>query len=185
MSSSNDSTQERDIPIAVTVSSMPAENNTTYAQPVYNEGQQGTSTSNFYIMMPFRAGSAFDEKMLMAGALARSMRCLALFDFILLCLLGIWNLVFFLGVWGPLCGYYGAKNFKKNFVLVYAAYWAIRTIFDFFVILNGNLWFLLSLLIDIYIFSYVWKLVQVLGSLSEEELTRLQSPFADNEVNQV
>jgi hypothetical protein len=110
------------------------------------------------------------------SALARSMRLLALFDMFLLLLLSIWNFFFLLGLWGPICGYFGAKSFKKELVFVYAIYWLLRASFDFLIVLQGNWWFILSLLIDVYIFSYVWTFARSLGTLSEGELNRLQSP---------
>mmetsp|Transcript_28367 Transcript_28367/g.47947 ORF Transcript_28367/g.47947 Transcript_28367/m.47947 type:complete len:116 (+) Transcript_28367:1-348(+) len=107
------------------------------------------------------------------------MRCLAMFDLVLLCLLAIWNLFFLLGIWGPICGYYGAKLFKNHLVFVYAAYWAIRAVFDLAIVLNGSWWFILSLIIDIYIFSYVWTFARLLGTLTDAELNRLQNPPQD------
>lgn len=194
MSSAGKQNGEGDTPIAVTVSSVPVNNApTVYAQPYaapetpyspytpytpYNEEQRRAATSSYYIIMPFR-DNEFDENMLMAAALARSMKCLAIFDLVLLCLLAIWNLFFLLGIWGPICGYYGAKLYKNHLVFVYAAYWAIRAVFDLAIVLNGSWWFILSLIIDIYIFSYVWTFARLLGTLTDAELNRLQSPPQD------
>jgi hypothetical protein len=192
MSSSPKPTEERDTPIAVTVSSVPVNNTPmVYAQPYgasqtpyspYSEEQRRAATSSYYVILPFRGANDFDEQMLMASALARSMKLLAIFDLVLLLLLSIFNLFYLLGIWGPICGYYGAKFFKNHLVFVYAAYWAIRTVFDFALVLSGYWWFILSLIIDMYIFSYVWTFARLLGTLSGGELNRLQSPPEPDEL---
>lgn len=179
-------------PIAVTVSSQPVNNGPpmVYAQPYdeqrrtalqtpytpYSDDQRRAASSSFYIIMPFRGASEFDEKMVMVAALSRSMKLLAIFDLVLLLILSIWNLIFLFGVWGPIAGFYGAKLFKAHLIYIYAAYWVLRAGFDLAIILYGGWWFILSLIIDLYIFSYIWTFARALGSLDDGELNRLQSP---------
>jgi hypothetical protein len=185
MSSTNKQAEDEETPIAVTVSSLPVNNTPmVYAQPYvaqtpytpYSEEQRRAASSSYYIIMPFRGGSDFDENMMMVSALSRSMKLLAMFDMVLLLIMSIWNLFFLFGLWGPVCGYYGAKFFKNYLVYIYAAYWVIRTVFDFALVMGGNWWFVLSLIIDVYLFSYIWTFARALGMLSEAELNRLQAP---------
>ena len=183
---------EEETPIAITVSSQHVNNYNTpmvYAQPYeeqrrvalqtpyapYSDDQRRAATSSFYIITPF-GGNEYDEKMVMVSALSRSMKLLAIFDLVLLLILAIWNLIFLFGIWGPICGFYGAKRFSKHLVYIYAAYWVIRATFDFVIVLYGGWWFILSLIVDLYIFSYIWTFARALGSLDDGELNRLQSP---------
>ena len=170
--------------IPVTVSSTPV--NTppvVYAQPYvsqapytpYSEEQRRAASSSYYVIIPFRTGD-FDENIALVAALARSMKLLALFDAVLLLLLGIFSLIFLCGLWGPICGYYGAKHYKSSLAYVYAAYWILRTVIDILLVVYGYWWFLLSLCVDMYILSYVWAFARALGLLSEAELNRLRNP---------
>jgi hypothetical protein len=165
--------------IPITVSSQPVTPTpVVYGQPYsqpYSEEQNRVNFSPFYVVMPFRSNT-FDQTILMVAALAKSMRLLALVDLILLLVLSFFNVFYLVGLWGPVCGYSGARLFNSCLVYVYTAYWILRTLFDIIFVISGFWLFILSVAIDLYILSYVWTFARSLSMLSGEELQQLRTP---------
>jgi hypothetical protein len=106
-------------------------------------------------------------------SLARNIKFLALIDGTFLVILAIFNFFWFLFIWGPICGYYGAVKYQANLVSVYLFYWVLRIIGDLILSVLGYWWYIIALILDIYIARYVWYLSRILRTLTSEEQARL------------
>lgn len=95
------------------------------------------------------------------------------------------NIVYFF-IFFPLCicGYIGAKKYKKNYILAYVCYLLFMSLICFAItIFTGSLWYIIFLGIELYLFIYVWKLYSKLNKISEEGKNSLkQGWFPDRMV---
>jgi hypothetical protein len=116
------------------------------------------------------------NQMLSAYAMARNIKFLALIDGTFLIILSIFNVLWFLFLWGPVCGYVGSVRYSLTFVNVYICYYILRVLGDLLLALLGYWWYFFALVLDIFILRYVWYFRRLLVPLSPEQINQLLQP---------
>ena len=157
--------------------SQPSEQRTQTAA----DGQNNTVSTPYYVIFPHQV-NIYDNDTIAMVALSRSMQCLAMVDLILLTILSFFNIFYLFGLWGPLCGYFGAKKYNPCLVYVWAGYWILHFLSDLILLLNGYWLFVISIGIDLYIFWYVSAFARALSALSPDELNQLRNPLTKDVV---
>jgi hypothetical protein len=179
-------------PIAVTVSqypqyvppndeklayATPVMNSQPYAIPIYVQSTP-QNTPIYGVDHPqsqyiIQTDAPFSE-LLQLKQLSRSMTFLAAIDAIIVVLLSIFSIIWLIFLWGPLCGYYGAKRFIPSFIYIYGLYWFIRLAFDMYAAILGYWWYIISVAIDLFILRYVLVFGNLLRHTSPETIALLR-----------
>lgn len=79
----------------------------------------------------------------------------------------------------PMCfyGYKGSTEYKNSYICRYLSYLLIMVIYYFYLTFYENFFLMLIFLIEIYIFSYTFKLYRLLSDSSEEIKESLRNGF--------
>lgn len=88
------------------------------------------------------------------------------------------NLSIFMFIYFPLClaGFYGAKYYKKNYILAYTFYLFIMALLYLFIIFyKNNFFYILVFMIEIYFFSYTMRFYNLLSILDENIILSLRN----------
>lgn len=116
----------------------------------------------------------------MARQLSRSLKLFSVID-ILLCVLYVFGQFSFaaFAVIGPLCGYYGAKNYQRPYVACYILFCIINTawrlaVFIFARSLLSQVIGMLMVMVEIYITRLVVRFYNLLKSFTDDELLELR-----------
>lgn len=148
-------------------------------QPLPNNQQRSVYGNTIFMTSPQvtvvnTAQSNLNESLARIIALSRSLRCLTIVDLATLIILSIFQLYWIFFLWGPLAGYYGVTRHRLYFLYCYIIYWVIRVVIDVLLILNGDWWYIISLIIDTYILRYVRIYTLNLKSLTDDQLELLR-----------
>lgn len=146
--------------------------------PVYVNSQPQRSdmygVNNDDYMAAYRVSAQLDVGILQARSLARSIGFLAAIDSIIIVLLGLFNYFWLFFLWGPLCGYYGAKRFIASYIYIYAFYWLLRVGIDLYAASFGYWWYIVSVIIDVFILRYVILFARLLRELTDDNIEILR-----------
>ena len=178
-------------PVAVAVP-VYAQSNQTYdyssaygqpanAYPIYNTGTYSGPQATAYAEQPAPVIHIVTipenlNQMLSAYAMARNIKFLALIDGTFLIILSIFNVLWFLFIWGPIFGYVGSVRYSVTFVNVYICYYILRILGDLLLALLGYWWYFFALVLDMFILRYVWYFRRLLSPLSAEQINQLLQP---------
>lgn len=82
----------------------------------------------------------------------------------------------FIGLaWGPFMGYQSGKDYSSTRARIYSFYYILKLAGDLYLVANfGSFFYLFGFMIDSFICSVVVRYARVLGTLSEQEITRLR-----------
>ena len=125
-------------------------------------------------------GSGLLEHVL-ARQLSRSLKLFSFID-ILLCLLYVFAGYLFtaFAVVGPICGYYGAKNYQRNPIMCYLVFcflnmaWRLA-VFVMATSVTSQIFGFLMVFIEIYITRLVIRFHKLLRGFNEDDLTLLRA----------
>lgn len=128
-----------------------------------------------------------NNKMKECYALSKTVKCLALIDSVFSFIYALYNLWYFIPLFFSYSGYYGAKNFNKNFTLMYVIYLLLNTLsrifFFIYVCVNQSLvsnfnYFVfisvISVLIELWILNVVNHFYRLLKQFSIFEIENLR-----------
>mmetsp|Transcript_3957 Transcript_3957/g.4039 ORF Transcript_3957/g.4039 Transcript_3957/m.4039 type:complete len:182 (+) Transcript_3957:163-708(+) len=82
--------------------------------------------------------SATEVRLLQVYSLSQGLSYLAIIDAIFLAIFVFINPFWLILIWGPFCGYIGAKAYRKAFMYGYLAYYALRLAGDIFLFISGS-----------------------------------------------
>uniref|UniRef100_A0A7S2Y004 Uncharacterized protein n=1 Tax=Fibrocapsa japonica TaxID=94617 RepID=A0A7S2Y004_9STRA len=119
---------------------------------------------------------AQEQRILETFSLGRGIRCIALLDSVILLFDCLLFPIFFVFVWGPICGYFAGQDFRAFYSYLYLLYYAVKITADIAFILFGAWWFFLVLLIDLWIARFVYAFAVMLGQCSDAELEQMREP---------
>ena len=118
---------------------------------------------------------------MVARQLSRSLKLFSFID-ILLCLLYVFAGYHFMAfaVIGPVCGYYGAKNYQRNHILCYVIFCFVNMIWRLYVFImaqsvTAQILGFLMVFIEIYITRLVIRFYKLLRGFSEDDLNLLRT----------
>ena len=116
-----------------------------------------------------------------ARQLSRSLKLFSFID-ILICLLYVFAGFLFtaFAVIGPICGYYGAKNYQRNHTLCYLVFCCLNTVWRLVLFImaesvTAQILGFLMVFIEIYITRLVVRFYKLLRTFSEDDLTLLRA----------
>jgi hypothetical protein len=143
-----------------------------YGTPLDGSPLDGSQGADLFIGVP-------EHKLLDTYSLSRAIRILAILDGCILLFLGCFgNIIWFLFIWGPGCGYLGAIKFDVRYIYVYIFYYVLRTAVDLaFVIMWRYLWLIFAAITDLILLYFVSLFASKLNSLSYSDISQLQHPY--------
>lgn len=122
--------------------------------------------------------------------IGRTIKLIAIIDtvFALIYAFFIWPYLFFAFL--SLFGWYGVKNFRPNFIVIYIVYQIVTIIFRMFLIYytpltSGIILDVFSILIEAYIIKITLKFYKMLKALSEQDKKSLQDDWSPDRRIQV
>lgn len=112
--------------------------------------------------------------------IGRTVKWIAIIDTIFAAMNAIVLWAYLFAAFLSLSGWYGAKNFKPNFIFVYQIYQGLIIILRVFLIyyypsVTNTIFGIISILIEIYIIQITIKFRKMLKQLSEEDKLSLQN----------
>lgn len=123
------------------------------------------------------------ENIMRAISFARSVKFLSIVDGVCICILSFFYLFWLVFLVGPICGYFGATRFDKNYTFAYIIYWGFRLVFDILAAVFGSWLYLVSVALDIVIIRYVVMYLTSLKALSPQELSFIQDAARESSSN--
>ena len=81
---------------------------------------------------------------------------------------------------GPICGYYGARDYNKNLIYCFVAYYVIDIANAIYLMAIGQLIGILFLMIDAFILRYIFLLITLLNESTQQDIEFLRNPPVDS-----
>jgi hypothetical protein len=153
--------------------------------PVMIAGVQGNvlpvhSANQGAVVYPYRSRD-HQELLFATYNLARAIRVLAsisiFFDFLMFFI--SWSPLFLILMIGPLCGYSGAKNYVSGQIYVYLIFYGMEITLYIILMAMGYYYFIVFIIIEIWIATFVYRFVQLLNECSEDDLQFLRGAGED------